>query len=241
MRVYYLSDTHNDYNQYNTLTNITPEKEAVLVVAGDINSKGRSLADVEEVADDWKAIIYVAGNHDYWGLALHETHKFESKKDNVHFLQNKAITIEDVTFVGTTLWHPVTSTDEWWWRQTMNDCKKIRGKNYSRLRWHDLTKEYVDACSFIEQSKQIQGKKILVTHHALCDKSIAERFKGEESNKYYVTHNPELLKGYNIHIHGHVHTECDYIINGCNVLCNPRGYGRENPEFGIRIIDTEEL
>jgi hypothetical protein len=43
--------------------------------------------------------------------------------------------------------------------------------------------------------------------------------------------------------HGHMHENCDYMLNGTRIICNPRGYYTENPYFnpsGI-IVDTDKL
>ncbi|CAL9960804.1 metallo-phosphoesterase [Vibrio phage D479] len=245
MRIYYLSDIHNDYHGGNYLTELTGDKSAVLVVAGDINSKGRTVRDLEEVADRWLHVIAVPGNHDWWRLAIHEVHKFETTKDNVHVLMDDWLVVEDVVFFGGTAWHSiVTPLDEMNWRYTMNDAKRIRGPQYRRLTGNDIQHAHLNTLKFIEDVKRTfpDLKKVLITHHALCSLSLDERYAGQDSNRWYYSENPELLEGIDVHIHGHIHQECDYEVYGCNVVCNPRAYSqRENPEFGIRIIDTKEL
>ncbi len=46
-------------------------------------------------------------------------------------------------------------------------------------------------------------------------------------------------------IHGHVHLAVDYTINGTRVICNPRGYPREdtgfNPELLISVKNAENV
>jgi hypothetical protein len=238
MRVYYLSDLHNDYHQRNLLLDLKGDTNAVLFIAGDINCKGRSLRDIEEVADRWKHIVWVSGNHDHWKLALHETHKFKSELPNVHHLLNETVTIGDVTFCGTTLWVHIEDKDSFDWKITMNDAKKIRGPHWRRLSHTDINTEHMKAVQFIQECQEgIKGKKVLITHHALCEGSIGERFIGDEDNRYYVSDRVDLLEGWHYHIHRHLHNESDYMVGGCNVVCNPHGYGSENPEFGIRLFD----
>lgn len=241
MLVHYLSDVHNDYHDFNALTTWTGNKNDVLVIAGDINSKGRTVADVDEVADRWKAIIVVPGNHDWWGLAIHERHKFISEKPNVHFLLEDHVKIDDVVFCGTTLWHEVDGPlNEMDWKYCMMDAKKIRGPNWTHLQGWDIHNEHLKGIRFIEDChRMFSGKKVLITHHALSNQSIDPKRAGQSSNKFYVTHRPDLLEGFVAHIHGHVHQEFDYVVNGCNVCCNPRAYGSENPDFGIRILEIE--
>ena len=240
LRVYYCSDIHNDYHDRNALLDIIGDEDAVLVVAGDINSNGRTVRDLEEVADRWKAVIAVPGNHDWWGLAIHERHKFKSEVANVHVLLEDFVVINDVTFVGTTLWHEI---NDWFegqrWKHCMNDRKKIRGPQWRPLYGEDIHDAHMTAVKFIEDSKRVlSGKKVLITHHALSEKSISPYHAGASTNSFYFTERPDLLDGFDYHIHGHVHSEFDYIINGCNVVCNPHAYSHENPDYGLRIFDV---
>ena len=245
MRLYYASDVHNDYNQRNVLLDFSGDKDGVLIVAGDINCKGRSTRDLEEIADRWRYVVAVPGNHDWWNLALHETHKFTSEKGNVNWLLDDYLVLGDVVIVGTTLWHEIGNPiEELQWQQTMRDATRIRGVNYRRLKGWDITNLHLDACRFIEEAKtlfQADYKMILVTHHALSNKSIHEKYQGSMHNRFYATDKPDLLEGYKVHVHGHVHQSMDYELYGCNVVCNPHGYGSENLEFGLCIIETDEL
>ncbi|UFZ08661.1 hypothetical protein LQG66_03520 [Bradyrhizobium ontarionense] len=37
-------------------------------------------------------------------------------------------------------------------------------------------------------------------------------------------------------VHGHIHTPSDYRIGSTRVICNPHGYGRENPAFDPALV-----
>lgn len=231
MKIVYGSDYHNDVNGRNLLTEIPASLDAVLIVAGDLNYKGRSIRDLEEVAPRWKAVVFVPGNHDWWGLGLHRTDKFDTEVQNLHVLLNRTVTIEDVTFIGSTHWTPIKEVDEWHWRQRMNDPKNIVGPDYRRLRWYHINTLHDLSCRFIEECKQIPGKKVLVTHHAICPMSNDPWYDNSDINMFFCSNKTELLDGYNVHIHGHIHYSVDYEVFGCNVVCNPYGYCRENLEF----------
>jgi len=42
-------------------------------------------------------------------------------------------------------------------------------------------------------------------------------------------------------VHGHVHNSCDYRVGQTRVLCNPHGYGTENPNFdGALVVEVGE-
>lgn len=247
MEIIYTSDVHNDYHGNNGLILLGNEIPAdlkarsVLVVAGDINSRGRTVADLEDVADDWLAVVAVPGNHDWWGLALHERHKFETTKANVHILLEDYVIINDVVFCGTTLWHQVPDQlTGRLWKDVMNDESRIRGNDYKRLQGWDIHVEHLKAVAFIEDCQRLfrNKTKVLITHHALNNNSLNPIYSGHNSNVFYSTHRPDLLDGFKYHIHGHIHCESDYMVGDCNVVCNPRSYSvRENSNYGLRILE----
>jgi len=56
---------------------------------------------------DRQEIIYIAGNHEYYGSSIKEQDELlreECKKYGIHFLQRDTVKIDGVTFVGCTLW-----------------------------------------------------------------------------------------------------------------------------------------
>ena len=102
MRIVQISDTHS---RHHLLTSI-PEGD-VIVHCGDFSDNGTE----EEVLDflNWfielphSHKIFVTGNHD---LCLWDADDIEDLPDNVHFLQDKGITINGVKFFGIAYNHP---------------------------------------------------------------------------------------------------------------------------------------
>jgi Icc-related predicted phosphoesterase len=42
-------------------------------------------------------------------------------------------------------------------------------------------------------------------------------------------------------VHGHVHNSSDYRVRRTRVVCNPHGYGTENPDFdGALVVEVSE-
>ena len=102
MRIVQISDTHS---RHHLLTSI-PEGD-VLVHCGDFSDNGTE----EEVLDflNWfielphSHKIFVTGNHD---LCLWDADNIEDLPDNMHFLQDRGITINGVRFFGLAYNHP---------------------------------------------------------------------------------------------------------------------------------------
>ena len=225
MRFYYASDVHHDYNGDFIFEHALPEDagSSFLILAGDISSKGRTISVLEKYAKIFKYVVAVAGNHDWYDLAVHETHKFVHNIPNVFWLDNSIIEIGGVTLAGTTLWHELDPISEIEWRYYMNDAKYIRGRNWTRCNHYTIMEMHNKALNFIAETKA----DILVTHHGLSNKSISDRYRGANTNKFYITHRSDLLSGYKHYVHGHVHASFEYEELGCQIHCNPHGYAIE--------------
>ena len=102
MKLHILSDLHVEFGELEL-----PETNAdVVILAGDIH--------VGKKGFDWaksnfrnQRVFYVLGNHEYYRKAiprLTEKLKERSVGTNVHILENEALTIENVLFLGCTLW-----------------------------------------------------------------------------------------------------------------------------------------
>lgn len=233
-KVYYGSDFHLE-KQENPLTEYS-DPNGILVVAGDVKEKGRAIGIIDEIADNWKHVVFVPGNHDWWGLALHETNKHVSSKPNVHVLLNETKTIEGIDFVGGTSWVPIRLMDSYDWKTGLNDSKYIRGPKYRRLEYWMLTQEHEQAM-MVFRTPRSKNPRVLVTHHPVTTWSLDPRFIDDPLTKFYASDDAEILIGYDHHIHGHVHCPFEYTQNGCAVHCNPRGYRSENIDWHLKHFE----
>ena len=108
MRIIQISDTHGKHYLLKNL----PEGD-VLIHCGDFSDNGTE----EEVLDflNWfiefphPHKIFVTGNHD---LCLWDAENIEDLPDNVHFLQDRGVTIDGIKFFGIAYNHPSGSIPE---------------------------------------------------------------------------------------------------------------------------------
>ena len=85
MKIQIISDVHLEFGSFE----LPNEKCDVLIAAGDI---GVGLEGLEWLQTLDMPIIYVAGNHEYWGYDMHELQEDligVSKGSNVRFLEKK--------------------------------------------------------------------------------------------------------------------------------------------------------
>ena len=192
MRVALASDIHLEFGAIE-LENT--QSADVLILAGDIcqavdvnneTTMGRRCQTFfEQISDRFPRVIYIMGNHEhYQGDYARSRERLQKMLDhhqcnNVHVLEKDTMVIEDVTFVGGTLWTDFNREDSlcmWNAGQSMNDyrvCKNsgrgITGGGYaSRLQPEDTLADHKAMLDYIRIVTEGQeGKKFVVAvHHA---------------------------------------------------------------------------
>jgi len=254
MKVALASDIHLEFGAIE-LENT--QSADVLILAGDIcqavdvnneTTMGRTCRTFfEQVSDRFPRVIYIMGNHEhYQGDYARSRERLQRMLDhqqchNVHLLEKDTVTIEDVTFVGGTLWTDFNREDSlcmWNAGQAMNDyrvCKNssrgISGGGYaSRLQPEDTLADHRAMLDYIRivTEGQRDRKFVVAVHHAPSSLSVAECYKGDllmNGNFYtdlseFIIDRPQIK----LWVHGHMHNNSDYWIGETRVVCNPRGY-----------------
>ncbi len=247
MRLHVLSDIHVEFEGFNA-----PATDAdVVILAGDIHV-GRSGLDwaLQQFPD--KPVLYVLGNHEYYGQAIpRHTEKLRelASGTNVHVLEQESLTLDGVTFLGCTLWtdfelfgDPRIAGFEA--TRQMTDYKKIRvSPKYSRLRSidtcaiHHRSRHWIDS-----QLQELNNDVVVVTHHAPSRRSLPESRHDDLLSAAYVSDLDDFVSQSRakLWIHGHLHAPSDYTLGTTRVLCNPKGYPDEyndrfSPDFVVEI------
>jgi len=242
MKLRILSDLHTEICPYE-VESLPEDSETVLILAGDCGLfKHVVYAEfVQELAGRFHIVLLVPGNHEFYSGKMHtEQDKFVARVDrpNVYVLQNDTIDIDQVLFVGATMWtsfrngNPVLMLEA---QNAMNDYRKIRvaSNGYRRLRPLDVLAEHQKSYHFVldtvVEETENYDKIIVVTHHAPSVESVHPDFRGDKLNDLYVNSFDYWIEnnGPMLWIHGHVHNSMDYRIGNTRILCNPRGYARK--------------
>lgn len=197
-----------------------------------------------------KPIIYVAGNHEFYGGSLgHTMNKMRAaaKGTRLHFLHNEEVVLDGVRFLGATLWTDYRLTGnqplaEWDAGQQMQDFKYIRDEHFRKVRPYQVLQAHARSRSFLDEklNETFDGKTVVVTHHAPSELSIHERYKDQPGhlNAAYASRLDGLMGTAALWVHGHTHHSFDYELYGTRVVCNPRGYAPKdlNPDFDPNLI-----
>jgi predicted phosphodiesterase len=242
MKIQIYSDLHLEFSQFEQ-----PKKEAgIVILAGDIDIHARCVTWANGAFSC--PVIYVAGNHEYYGGHIDRT--LQKMRDaaapHVHILENEVFVWQQIRFLGTTAWTDFTSSGdvvaatrmagEW-----MNDFRVIRADtSYRRLRPDDVADKNRVARRWLSQEldKPFLGKTVVVTHHAPTPHVLGDKQEGHLSAAY-TNHWPELIEKADLWVFGHTHRGVDEELAGCRVVSNPRGYPSEEtgfqPGFEVQI------
>ena len=219
------------------------------VLAGDI---ARPQAAIAWAAELGKPVVYVPGNHEFYGGSLpgvvRELRRLAAGTA-VHVLDNEEVSLGGVRFLGSTLWSDFLLDGP--------GARRDAAMREALRCMHDFQRIFLDeerqalftpadaARLFERNAAWLQarlerpwpGPTVVVTHHAPSALSVHPRFAGSALNACFASRLDHLLGSERavLWIHGHVHHSVDYAVRGTRVLCNPRGYvtdGRnENDAF----------
>jgi len=110
-----------------------------------------------------------------------------------------------------------------------------------RLTPQDLLGEHQADRRWLEKqlAAPFDGPTVVITHHAPHPLSIAPRYAADWMTCGFASALPEsFFEVPVLWIHGHTHTRFDYRVNGCRVVCNPRGYELWGGDFEVDDFDA---
>ncbi len=236
MKIQYASDIHLEFQSNSDYIKHKPLKPEgdYLILTGDItvyNEKYFKNRFFDKVSDDFKEVFIVPGNHEYYGgfdVSLHENGFKESIRDNVHFINNRTVQIDDVDFIFTTLWSALDSKYLTQIVRGLNDFYRIkRGK--STIEPSDYDELYKKSLQFINNAllSSKAKKRVVATHHVPSHMCNPGEFEGSKINSAFVNTLDLLIEHNNIDywIYGHHHRNLSDIKLGNTMLVtNQLGY-----------------
>lgn len=248
MRIHFMSDLHLERGPMDASYE-APECD-VVILAGDVSNGTGGVAWA--MKNFTQPVIYVPGNHEFWGLRQIKATTIDMKAlaegSNVHVLNNDAVAIGDVRFIGATMWTdfnlygnaPLVMVTA-----STADSEQIRSDDRPGhlLSAEDMISEHLYSRFYVreELNKPFDGRTVVITHHAPSSLSIHPMYEREEKlNPAYASRLEDIMLDYDpmLWIHGHTHNSFDYEIGNTRVMCNPRGYvGHHlNPTFDPELV-----
>jgi len=232
MKIQVISDVHAEFHAdlgQNFWTSM-PVKGDVLVIAGDLGTSSCINDNLCWAAEKFPHVVYVPGNHDYWGAPGYRTVKAAieaavKKHPNIHWLFDSAVEIDGQRFIGNTMWFPLTDNTHMHEHQ-WSDFKRIKRGRQWIYKANKTTQRYLN--------DEVRKGDVVVTHHLPCDLSIADRFRTGPNawqNGFYFCDMSDLILDNKpaCWIHGHSHDFNDYMLGETRIVSNPYGYQGYEP------------
>lgn len=252
MKIQIVSDLHLEFSDINIQNQNGAD---VLILSGDIMIASKVHKPESELGIRFRNflkrcsfqfphVIYVAGNHEFYDSGrffegIDQLRDACAVHDNVYFLERDTKVINDIVFVGGTLWTDMNKYDPLTLhavRDMMNDYRAIRNdkngfvnlKPADTVERHRQTRDY-----FISMAKENADKKVVIVgHHSPSFQSMHPMYASDHimNGAYHSDLTDIMLDNPQIKLwtHGHTHHCFDYIIGSCRVVCNPRGYEQVN-------------
>jgi Icc-related predicted phosphoesterase len=251
MRLQIVSDLHGDAGGLHLPHHATGTE--LLIVAGDVCAGAEAgFQRLRQHIPLAVPVVMVMGNHEFYGrghrseLAIAQA---AAPAHNIQVLEDQTVVVGGVRVIGSTLW-----TDyDLFGRDERDDCMRVAAMalNDHRLIRHTdaQSRQFTpaDARTLHQQSRAylastlanaFPGPTVVVTHHAPHALSVAPHFRNSPLTAAFVSDLSAVIEAYqpNLWIHGHTHTSFDYRVGTTRVICNPAGYGTENPAFDPALV-----
>lgn len=225
MLINYFSDVHLEFGEQNP-----PETDAdIVIAAGDIGIFNQGVAWLKAID---KPVIYIAGNHEFYGYEYHQVLAMlrrECAGTQIQFLEKDQFIFQGVRFLGCTLWADLYIEGDDKANslgKSLNDFRKIQYES-DMFNPEQFTELHHQSKAWLESqlAEPFAGKTVVVTHHAPTEWSWIETPNATKKLAYCNDLKP-LFHEYEIAawFHGHVHNMGDYRIADARILSNTRGY-----------------
>ena len=260
MKIALVSDVHLEFGDLDFDNDSGAD---VLILGGDIcvatdmaqrdpyNTMGehyrsnRFHAFFERCCERFPHVIFIVGNHEHYHGDFAKT--VPHFKDvlgylpNLHILEKEIFVLDDITFIGGTLWTDMNRRDNRTLHEIsrmMNDfrcvdhsAKAEDGRGWpGRFNTIDAANDHDAMLAFVRATVETNpaGRYVVVGHHSPSRLSTHPKYQdqfimnGGYSSQLddFILDHPQIK----LWTHGHTHEDFDYQIGSCRILCNPRGY-----------------
>lgn len=241
LTIQYFSDVHLE------LFRIVPEIPVVaeyLAITGDLGSpfQPRYKEFLQEVSVKYKTVFLLAGNHEFYGSTFAETNaeieKVCADLQNVFYLNNRTILIEDLTICGTTLWSDVTD-DAF---SKLNDSRKIFTdvEHRKRITAAEIRAVHKENVEFVKSVLADSEKVLLLTHHSPSHTMNGKYFGNDVMSGFSTDLEYLFAEPLVAWIIGHLHQNEKISINDIYCVENALGYVSERGNFdGTAVLTLE--
>jgi predicted phosphodiesterase len=257
MRILILSDLHREvWRDDGPVINPDKSMPDIVVLAGDIDNGDKAVGWARDVFQSCP-VLYVPGNHEYYGGSIEQIDSMLAHScattTNVRYLNRNETILNDVRFLGVTLWtdynlfgSDMRSVAMQKAKHCMLDYERIKVSESGRarhLRPEDTTILHTRDSAWLEErlAEPFLGATVVITHMAPSRKSIAPKYADDPTSAGFASSLENLVAQCDLWIHGHTHDSFDYQVGRGRVVANPCGYrtrggGVENAAFDPNLV-----
>lgn len=250
LEVRLFSDLHLEFDDNFEIPNLKPSQ--VVVLAGDIHVKTRGIPFMKSILAKGNHVVYLDGNHEFYRTKIYKVKRafkeLEQEYENFHYLDDSSVFINDVEFLGGTLWtdmnkeSPATYnqmsakkrdrySDDGMWDYRLIYVKRPKSSTQSKDIYNSLTTKdtvgfHKKTVQFLKSRANAEHVQFVATHHAPDEVFLDyERYGTEGLTKYgYFSDLSWLSKHFDYWAAGHTHKIVNEVKNGTHFLSHPRGY-----------------
>ena len=196
MKIHILSDLHLEFAPHQ-VDRYAVQSADVVVLAGDIFTGNQGIAWARQSFPS-NHLIYVAGNHEFYGHqwdALLDQLREEARVHSVDFLENESVTIDGIRFLGATLWtdfdyfgrgkrHASMLAAE----AAMNDFRRIKAKTIQPREVARILGTSDGKLGYIRWTKKLTAVHTLERHQTSMAWLKEELPKGDSEKTVVVSH-----------------------------------------------------
>jgi predicted phosphodiesterase len=230
-----------------------------LIVAGDIGHYNIQNYEVLKYLREhyYENIVCVLGNHDYYLLSANQEKKYSKNSfkrvdeargmynsiDGVHCLNGNVIEIDGVKFGGCDSWYDGSYYNQLkmtqgkdivdYWKQTMNDAKRIKG-----------IEDFYDLFAIERKKLDLIYKDcdVMVTHvcPSINNDDLPLYKVNDKITGFYSFNGDEWLMNTNAKywVYGHLHNGKDFERHGVKCLTSALGYPDQHPYYRVKTIEV---
>lgn len=256
MKINILSDIHLEKGEYSPPI-ISSD---LLVLAGDICQihEKELLINFFKKIPPYQKTIMILGNHEYLfsdhNQCENQLRQILNDFSNITLLENESLIIDDVEFIGTTLWTNFLAHGEEYYLASKEIVQKhwtpqnafIFDENNNKIH---LSVDYAEekayaAINYLKEkiSSKTNRKRVVITHFPPTKMSTETAYLDDKLNSYWINDLDHLIQNIDLWIHGHIHQSKNYFHpSGTQIICNPRGNMKKvinnffNPNLIIEI------
>ena len=255
MRVQILSDLHIEFDG-NRIPPLAPDAE-LIILAGDLAPvHTRRVGDIAKRWAGADRILYVPGNHEYYGSEIDIARRELARQciqHGVTLLDPGAVTVNDGRFIGATLWTDFLLegvAGEAWAHlevgQGLSDFTgtiRYHGGPDGRFTTRESARRHAEHRAFIEAELKKAERSgltpVVITHHAPSPRCIRPWFENSRLNPGFASDLDALIARYQppLWVHGHMHDPVDERLGDTRIIANPHGYRRvEGHSFDPALV-----